>query len=144
MNPSIFLSLIPIVAGMVSGGPAAAGQSVTRMVDRGGVVFRVPVMPRPDRQTVRWVEEKGPKCVPTRAIRKALLSGKNNVDFVLGNQSRIRAKVDDDCPALDFYAGLYLSPDDEFLCVKRDSIRSRMGGSCQIRSFRLLQPRPRD
>ena len=68
----------------------------------------------------------------------------DNVDFVLANRTRIRAKFDDDCPALDFYGGLYLLPDDDLLCADRDSVHSRMGGSCKIQQFRRLQPRLRN
>ena len=73
-----------------------------------------------------------------------MLSGPGNVDFILSNRTRIRAKFDDDCPALDYYGGLYLVPDDELLCARRDTIRSRMGGSCEIRRFKLLMPKLRD
>ena len=65
-------------------------------------------------------------------------------DFILANRTRIRAKFDNDCPALDYYGGLYLVPDDELLCARRDTIRSRMGGSCEIRRFKLLLPKLRD
>ena len=48
--------------------------------------------------------------------------------------------MDSDCPALDFYGGFYLQPDDERICAKRETIRSRVGGSCRIERFRLLVP----
>ena len=54
----------------------------------------------------------------------------------LRNRQRIRAGSTSDCPALDFYGGFYLQPDDERICAKRDSIHSRMGGSCRIERFR--------
>ena len=74
------------------------------------------------------------------AIRRAMLSGPEQVDFVLANRSRIRAKFDQDCPALDFYGGFYLQPEDDMLCARRDAIHSRMGGSCTIDSFKQLGP----
>ena len=43
-------------------------------------------------------------------------------------------------PALDFYGGFYLQPDDDRICAKRETIRSRVGGSCRIERFRLLEP----
>jgi len=140
-NPVFLLSLIPIFAGAILVDPSGPNQRVTRLVSQNEVIVRVPVSPRPTQQTIRWVEQDGPKCIPIRAIRGALLSGRRNVDFVLANRSRVRAKVDQDCPALDFYAGLYLEPDDKFLCARRDAIYSRMGGNCRIRGFRQLQPR---
>jgi hypothetical protein len=141
MTPALFLSILPLALGLVAADPGRVSQSVTRLVIRDEVVWRVPVAPRPIQQHIAWVETKGPKCVPTGAIRRAMLAGRGNVDFVLANRTRIRAKFDDDCPALDFYAGLYLLPDDDLLCAKRDSVHSRVGGSCEIQKFRLLQPR---
>ncbi len=93
-------------------------------------------MPRFD-----WKEHKGPSCIPVGAIRRALISGPAQVDFILGNGSRVRAKFDKDCPALDFYGNFYLQPQGAQLCLDRDAIHSRMGGSCAIRRFRLLEPR---
>lgn len=144
MNPALLLSILPLALGLVAADPGRVGQSATRLVMRDEVVWRVPVSPRPVQQRIAWVERKGPKCVPTGAIRRAMLAGRGNVDFVLANRTRIRAKFDRDCPALDFYAGLYLLPDDDLLCAERDSIHSRMGGSCAIEAFRILQPRLRD
>lgn len=127
--------------GIVAADPGRVAQEVTRLVIRDEVVWRIPVTPRsPQQQRIAWIERKGPKCVPTGAIRRAMLAGRGNVDFVLANRTRIRAKFASDCPALDFYAGLYLLPDDDLLCADRDSIHSRVGGSCEIMAFRLLQP----
>lgn len=140
-SPFMILSLFPVLAGVALVDPAAFEQRVTRLTSQNNVIFRVPVSPRPTQQTLRWVETDGPRCVPMRAIRGALLSGRRNVDFVLTNRTRIRAKVDEDCPALDFYSGLYLDPEDQFLCARRDTIHSRMGGNCRIRGFRQLEPR---
>ena len=88
-----------------------------------------------------WVERKGPKCLPASVIRGALLTGRDHVDFMLPQKQRIRATFDDDCPALDFYGGFYLKTDDEQICSRRDSIHSRMGGSCRIKRFRYLVPK---
>ena len=144
MNPALLLSILPLALGLVAADPSRVGQSATRLVVRDEVVWRVPVTPRSTQPRIAWVERRGPKCVPTGAIRRAMLAGRGNVDFVLANRTRIRAKFDEDCPALDFYAGLYLLPDDDLLCADRDSIHSRMGGSCEIEAFRILQPRLRD
>jgi hypothetical protein len=99
------------------------------------------VEPRPLLPEIEWVEKKGPKCVPVAAIQRALLSGSEQVDFILVNRVRIRAKFDEDCPALDFYAGFYLQPKDERLCAGRDAVHSRIGGSCTIERFRQLMPK---
>jgi hypothetical protein len=42
---------------------------------------------------------------------------------------------------LDFYGQLYLLPNDGRICARRDSIRSRVGGSCRIEKFRTLVPK---
>ena len=89
-------------------------------------------------------EHKGPKCVPVAAIRRAFLSGTAAGRFhPCRSRSRIRAELDEDCPALDFYGGFYLQLQDDRLCAGRDIIRSRMGGSCTIERFKRLVPKLR-
>lgn len=141
MIPAFWPSMVSIIAGTLLGETMMVGQSTTRLVVRDEVVWRVPLLPRPMPHEFVWIERKGPKCVPISAIRRAMLSGSGNIDFILANRQRIRAKFDDRCPALDFYAGLYLLPEDEdeMLCANRDSVHSRVGGSCQIEHFRLLK-----
>jgi hypothetical protein len=120
------------------------GQSVTRLVVQDEVILRVPLMAPPPPLQLEWVERRGPNCIPAGAIRGALLSGPGQVDFMLGGHAgRVRAKLDDECPALDFYGGLYLEPDDRKLCAGRDAIHSRMGGSCTIARFKQLVPKIR-
>jgi hypothetical protein len=77
-------------------------------------------------------------------IRSALLSGQDQVDFIIAGGSRIRAQFDEDCLALDFYGGLYLQPEDDRLCAGRDAVHSRMGGSCTIERFKQLLPKFRE
>ena len=118
--------------------------SVQRMVVEQEWILRVPVRPRQMLPPFEWVESKGPKCVPASDIRGALLSGMDHVDFLMADQRRMRVTFDDDCPALDFYGGFYLTTVDHRVCVKRDSVRSRMGGSCRIERFRRLTPKLKD
>jgi hypothetical protein len=134
-------NLLPLLLGMFAAQPAAVGQTVTRLVIQDEVILRVPVQPRPIFPDIEWVERKGPKCIPTAAIRRALLSNSEQVDFILANRARIRAQLDQDCPALDFYEGFYLQPGDDRLCARRDAIHSRIGGSCTIERFTHLVPR---
>jgi hypothetical protein len=136
-------SFVPLLLGFFAVQPGAIEQSVTRLVVQDEVILRVPVQPRPLMPMVDWHEKKGPKCLPTAMIRRALLSGSEDVDFVLADRARVRAKLDEDCPALDFYAGFYLQPQDDQLCAGRDAIHSRMGGSCTIEHFKLLVPKLR-
>lgn len=142
MTAGTILSFVPLLIGLFAAQPGAIQQAVTRLVVQDEVVLRVPVEPR-SFPAIEWEERKGPKCVPTTAIRHALLSDDEQVDFVLANHRRIRAELDEDCPALDFYNGFYLQPQDQRLCAGRDEIHSRMGGSCGIERFKLLVPKVR-
>jgi hypothetical protein len=137
------LSLVPALLGLIALQPGTIEQTVTRLIVQDEVILRVPVQPRPFATPIEWVERKGPKCIPAFAIRRALLSGPDQVDFVLANRARVRAQFDEGCPALDFYAGFYLQPQDQRLCAGRDAIHSRIGGSCTIDRFRQLVPRLR-
>lgn len=143
MISGTFWSLLPLLLSLVGAQPGAAGQSVTRLIIQDEVILRVPVQPRPLFPDIEWIERKGPKCIPAAAIQRALLSGREQVDFILSNHARIRAQFDEDCPALDFYGGFYLQPADERLCAGRDAIHSRIGGSCTINRFKQLEPRLR-
>jgi hypothetical protein len=90
---------------------------------------------------IQWVERKGPKCIPVNAIRAAILSGPEQVDFVFVNRARVRAQFDEDCLGLDFYRGFYIQPTGDRLCAGKDAIHSRMGASCTIERFKLLEPK---
>ena len=143
MIPGAILNFVPILIGIFAAQPAMVGQSVTRLVIQDEVILRVPVQPRSILPLIDWKERKGPKCIPSAAIRRALLSGSEQVDFVLAGGGRIRAELDEDCPALDFYNGFYLQPEDDRICAHRDAIHSRMGGSCTIDRFKQLVPKMR-
>jgi hypothetical protein len=136
------LDLVPIVLALFAAQPGIVGQSVTRLVVQDEVILRVPIQPRPLLPQIEWKEHKGPKCIPAAAIQRALLSGEQQVDFILASgRQRVRAELDEDCPALDFYGGFYLQPEDARVCAGRDAIYSRMGGSCTIERFRQLVPK---
>jgi hypothetical protein len=140
VTPGTILSFIPMLLGLFAVQPSAVEQTVTRLVVQDEVILRIPVEPRPMR-AIQWDERKGPKCIPVSAIRAALLSGPEQVDFIFVNRARIRAQFDEDCPALDFYGGFYLQPNGDRLCAGRDAVHSRMGGSCTIDRFKLLVPK---
>ena len=122
---------------MLFGLAAGGGVQVRSIVVEDHLVIRVPVQPPP---RVDWREKKGPKCIPVASIRGAAPAG-DHVDFLLHDRRLVRAELDEDCPALDFYEGFYLSSDDDRVCARRDEIRSRMGASCRIDRFRLLVPK---
>lgn len=144
MIPIPLWTLLPLLLGLFAG-PAPGQQAVvTRLVVQDQLILRIPVRPRPLLPPAfEWAEGKGPKCIPTSAIRGAMLSGPGQVDFVLVDRQRLRAKLSEDCPALDFYSGFYLQSEDQRLCVRRDMIFSRMGGSCRIERFNQLAPKLR-
>jgi hypothetical protein len=137
----MFLSLLPVLLGLFAA--QTSTQTVTRLVVQDEVILRVPVQPRP-RAQISWKERKGPKCIPAGAIRRALISGPEQVDFVLAGKRVVRAEFDEDCPALDFYGGFYLQPEDWRVCAGRDAVHSRIGRSCTIERFKLLIPKIED
>ena len=143
MTPVGFFGLLPVLLGMLAA-QSTGVQSVTRLVMQDEVILRVPVQPRPQVPRFNWVEHKGPRCIPGAAIRRALLSGPERVDFILANRTRFRAEFEEGCPALDFYGGFYLRMEDDRLCAGRDEIHSRIGGSCTIERFRRLVPQLKD
>jgi hypothetical protein len=135
-----FLGMISLLLGLAAVQPAAV-QSVTRLVVQDEVILRVPVERRPLMPAIEWRERKGPRCIPAGAVRGALLSGPEQVDFVLADRSRMRAQFDEDCLGLDFYEGVYLQTEDDRVCARRDAIRSRMGTTCRIERFKRLVPK---
>lgn len=141
MTAGAVLNFVPLLLGLFAAQPANVGQTVTRLIIQDEVILRVPVQPHRLVPEFDWVEKKGPKCIPVAAIQRALLSGSEQVDFILANRVRIRAQFEEDCPALDFYGGFYLQPRDDRLCARRDAIHSRIGSSCTIERFRQLSPK---
>ena len=141
MTFASLLALIPALFGLAGAGTLGTQMTVSRVVVQDEVILRIPVQPMP--RQLDWVEHKGPKCLHTGEIRGARLSGPEQVDFLLRDRSRVRAQFEHDCPALDFYQGFYINSQDERLCAKRDSVHSRMGGSCRIERFRSLKPKAR-
>lgn len=141
MTPVALWNFVPLLLGLFAAQPATVEQSVTRLIIQDEVILRVPVQPHPLFPEVEWVEKKGPKCIPAAAIQRALLSGSSQVDFIMVNRARIRAQFDEGCPALDFYGGFYLQPEDDRVCARRDAVHSRMGGSCEIERFKQLVPK---
>ncbi|MEO5640224.1 MAG: hypothetical protein ABIQ98_00480 [Sphingomicrobium sp.] len=139
MNLLHFFAAIPALLGLSSSEP----RGVSSITIEQTTIFRIPVRPHPLTPMLDWQEKKGPKCLAAGDIAGAMLSGRNSIDFVLRDRSRVRAMIDDDCSALDFYDGFYVQPTDERLCVRRDEIRSRMGASCRIEKFKSLVPQLR-
>lgn len=88
-----------------------------------------------------YKEHRGPKCIESAAIGGAAITTSESVDFILKGGKRVRAKLQDECPALDYYSGFYVrAPQDGKICADRDSIHTRSGGDCEIDRFRALTP----
>ena len=138
----ILTGLVGLLAAMLTASeePPAPREGVSIMTVEERLIIRVPVAPRP-RIRLRWDEGKGPKCVPAGAIARAFLSGPDSIDFMLRGRHFVRAQLDSDCEGLDFYGGFYVQPEDRRICARRDTIRSRVGGSCRIEKFHTLVPR---
>jgi hypothetical protein len=141
MIPGSVFGLLPLLLGIFGAQPATMQTVVSRLIVQDEIILRVPLQSRPTAPDVTWVEHKGARCIPIGDIRHALMSGPAQLDFIMADHSRVRAHLDDDCPALDFYSGFYLQPQDDRLCAGRDAVLSRMGGSCGIDSLKRLVPK---
>ena len=140
---SSLYAFLPLVLGLVGMQGSVGPGEVRHLIVHEQMIVRVPVQPRPQRPRFLWEEREGPKCISTRSLRGAMLSGADHVDFLLVARQRVRARFAEDCPALDFYGGFYLKPGSDKICAGLDSIYSRIGGSCRIENFNHLMPKPR-
>ena len=90
---------------------------------------------------IKWRERRGPSCISATRLIGATLLRQNSVDLIMRDNSRVRAQLQRNCPALDYYRGFYINAtEDGRICADRDSIHSRAGGECQIDAFRSLSP----
>ena len=148
-------ALIPalILLALIPGASAEESRidqvEVAQLIFHQRIIIRIPRLPftRPPvdaSEVVRWVEKKGPKCVALGDIAGATLNAANSVDLIVEDDKRIRAKLDDNCPSLDYYSGLYLkATPDGMICADRDALRTRSGGSCGIDEFKRLVAKKR-
>jgi hypothetical protein len=134
--------LLLLAAAAAPGAEPGRPVQYAQVTVREQVLIRVPVRvrPLPAPAAVQWKESKGPKCVAARGIAGAALSGRNSVDLILRDSKRVRARLDSNCPELDYYYGFYIMPHrDGMICEDRDVIRSRVGGQCEIDDFKALE-----
>src|SRR3546814_9452903 len=132
----------------MGGGEAILGAheplQFAQMSIRRQIIIRVPVRVRkaaPDAPKVEWTESRGPDCVEDKSIAGTALPGQNSVDLLLRDSSRSRAKLENSCPALDYYYGFYISTNaDGRICGERDVTRSGMGGPCENDRFGGSRP----
>lgn len=149
--PSLLL-LLALPGGVLPGAAEPQdmdGVELAQLMIRQRIVIRIPVpvsrapsIPVPPTVRPAMEEHKGPRCVAIDTLAGSGVARKDSVDLALTDGNLLRAKLDDACPALDFYAGVYLKPaPDGSLCAKRDVIRARSGRACAISSFRKLKPK---
>ena len=134
-------SVVPAPARVVDAAPQPV--EIAQVMIQQRVIIRVPAMnsPPPPQRPLKLKEVKGPKCVPLNQLAGAAIGQNDSVDLYLRGGSRLRAKLDDDCPALDYYSGFYISPTaDGQVCQRRDMLHTRSGGQCRIERFRMLVP----
>ncbi len=108
------------------------------------IIVRMPAGPQASAalaSPVEWKEGKGVKCIAASSVAGAAALARDSVDLLLRDRSRVRAKLENRCPALDYYNGFYITPNsDGMICADKQSIRSRMGGQCGIDAFKTLRP----
>jgi hypothetical protein len=142
-RPVLPLILAAPFAVSASEPPELAGTQLAQFLHRERIVIRIPRLPILRRQSMpvtEWKEHKAPKCVPVANLASAAISPTGDVDLIVTDGRRLRAKLDDECPTLNFYTGFYLKLSaDGMVCAKRDALRSRSGARCEISRFRTLE-----
>lgn len=133
----IFAALLTL-----TGAQIAEAQRITITREQ---VVRIPLQPMRSlpvpRPMPRWKEGRGPKCIARADIVGATVDAQKSVDFILRDRTRHRARLQRNCPALDYYRGFYLKPTaDGKICQDRDAVHARSGGECEIDRFRKLTP----
>jgi hypothetical protein len=131
--------MIALVLAMAAAAPGdSASVSVSQTIVIRTRAVRGPAKPAP---SPAFKEKRGPDCIDAAAIAGAAVAAPDAVDFILKGGQRMRARLEEECPALDYYRGFYVAPNpDGLICADRDAIRTRSGGECQIDRFRKLQP----
>jgi len=151
IHPGLPLSLFALLAPVTAGAwDDFADMQFAQVTIHQRVVIRVTSAPASAArvmalQPIRWKEKKGPKCVAASTLASAAISSGGDVDLIVTDGRRLRAKLDDDCPSLNFYSGFYLKQaKDGKVCAGRDMLRTRSGGHCEISRFRTLVEKKRD
>ena len=124
-------------------GAAPAGRTTVQVIQtERRTIIRVPLgRPRRPAPMSLWRERRAGRCIDSTRVAGAAITPDGAVDFVLRGGKRMRAWLENECPALDFYQGFYVKPDEDGkVCAGRDAIHSRSGGECQIDRFRRLEP----
>ena len=138
------MTILAYVLAMSAASATEMPVEMAQLTIRQRIVIRVPAAPYAAPPSppmrMRWKEKGGPKCIPMNGLAAAAIFKADAVDLMLRGGKRLRARLDDECPALDFYSGFYIMPSaDGKICAGRDMIHSRAGGKCGIAKFRTLE-----
>jgi hypothetical protein len=140
MDATTAFAVLAAATGLV---PDSGNEQLAQLTIQQRVVIRVPLVntqPEPTRP-LRWVEKKGPKCVESKGLAGAIVTGPREIDLVTRSGPRLRAELDSACRAVDLRFGFYIRPNaDGKVCAERDTIHARTGGQCDIEKFRTLIP----
>lgn len=151
IRPALLLAAAPLLAAADAMPPdPLAGVEIAQVTIRERILIRI----RPQRPIVLgrdgriakvepvWSERRAQKCVAVHDLAGAAVSRGGDIDLMMVDGHRLRAKLAKDCPAIDFYGGFTLKPNaDGRICGGRDVLRSRSGGSCPIARFRRIELR---
>ena len=86
-----------------------------------------------------YAERDAGKCIPLSSIRGVQSISDNRLLLYLRDRRVLSLRLRKSCRAQDFYSGFYVEPQaDGMLCVKRDTLRSRTGASCELREINRL------
>jgi hypothetical protein len=141
-RPLLALSAPLLVS--AQGAPAPARVQFAQVTVRERIMIRVrpPRRAAPAASATVWSERRAYRCIPVETLAGAAVSQGGDIDLMLTDGRRLRAKLGEDCPSLSFYSGFYLRPGrDGRLCGGRDVLRARSGGICPILRFRMLEAR---
>ncbi len=112
------------------------------------VIIRVPRAPanprkgslKPDR--TNWAEEKMGNCLMIKKIAGVRVSTASTLELLTVDGHQVRAYLNKDCEAREFYSGFYIEkPKDGNFCKGREVLHARSGAECRVTKFRLLKPR---
>ena len=145
-------ALLAVPAALVARGPDRAGEvaagdlqhyviHVPRITSTTTTVVTRSRAPAPPPPAPPMVERKADDCIRMQRVVGFAVTRRDSVDLIMNDGTRMRARLGNNCPALGFYSGFYVRPNaDGKMCVNRDTIRSRSGGTCSISAFKTLVP----
>ena len=108
-------------------GPAAPVRRTQMMAD----------LPRRPMNT-RFEEVEHGNCIDAESVAGVQPTNDNRLLFYT-EEDILVARLEEGCSARAFYAGFFVErSEDERICVSRDRLQSRAGGSCEIEEFTRL------